>query len=372
LGRKTHRGGGLSWKKKLLFGIVTCVLVLGGLEGGARLLLDDPPAASLWIDRRRDAVSHWLPEQWDVYVGDPVLSWRNRPNLDREMDGVRYRINELGLRGGPVPRHKPPGVYRVLSLGESTTYGFGVPEEHSYGSVLERCLNHRRDDFEYQVLNAGVISYTMVQSLLYLEHEGLSFEPDAILLYHGVNEFLRAGHMRRRVEIPAEEFQGLTDWELLGSPDGPIEMADASLLRASRLYRWMAYWLRSAEPEDPGQESQGTVRREPVRRVPEPDRIRVLERLQSLSQEKGIQLLVIVPAYLEFDRHRSLLLGFTRDRDIHRFDAETVISGLGGERSAHFQDRFHPTSETHAALGQALCGYMDERLISVGAGGARP
>ena len=52
------------------------------------------------------------------------------------------RINSLGMRGEEMTLEKPPGVYRILCLGGSMTYGTGTSEsQHSYPAQLQTVLN---------------------------------------------------------------------------------------------------------------------------------------------------------------------------------------------------------------------------------------
>jgi hypothetical protein len=65
---------------------------------------------------------------------------------------VTYRLNGLGLRrDGEVAPAPPPGVCRVLAVGDAYTFGYGVPVADAYPAHLERLL----DAGGAEVLNAG-------------------------------------------------------------------------------------------------------------------------------------------------------------------------------------------------------------------------
>ena len=88
-------------------------------------------------------------------VADPRLSFAHRPNRSAFLMGVPISIDSAGLRDREFPREKPPGVYRIVWLGDSTTLGWGVPLDGTAPKILERELNatgHGR----FEVLNAGV------------------------------------------------------------------------------------------------------------------------------------------------------------------------------------------------------------------------
>ena len=92
-------------------------------------------------------------------------------------------------------RAKPPGVFRILSLGESTTFGDKLEATENYSYRLEELLNAdptlgRR----VEVWNCGIPAYSTYQSLRWLELDGLGFQPDLVLFYHEINDFLPTHH----------------------------------------------------------------------------------------------------------------------------------------------------------------------------------
>src|SRR5213082_3545313 len=49
----------------------------------------------------------------------------HRPNSEAFLMGVDVKINSLGLRNREISTAKPPGTYRIVVLGDSTTLGWG-------------------------------------------------------------------------------------------------------------------------------------------------------------------------------------------------------------------------------------------------------
>jgi hypothetical protein len=64
----------------------------------------------------------------EVYDPDPRLYWRLRPNQNcyTKVNHQRVRINSLGTRGPEFQPSKPPQTIRILSLGDSRTFGWGA------------------------------------------------------------------------------------------------------------------------------------------------------------------------------------------------------------------------------------------------------
>src|SRR5262249_20912445 len=82
------------------------------------------------------------------------------PGASALLQGVPVTINSKGLRDNEYDYEPRPGVTRILALGDSVTFGWGVRLEHTYPKVLERLLNHGASQGSYEVLNGGVGNYT--------------------------------------------------------------------------------------------------------------------------------------------------------------------------------------------------------------------
>lgn len=114
------------------------------------------------------------------YLFDPVLGWRNIPYFKASTFGYPLSINSKGLRDREYPYQKPAGVKRILVLGDSFAWGYGVGDEHIFTEVLEEKL--ASGEQKWEVINAGVSGYGTDQEYLFLKNEGLKYEPDIVLL----------------------------------------------------------------------------------------------------------------------------------------------------------------------------------------------
>ncbi len=111
------------------------------------------------------------------FAPDPHMAYRMVPGRGVSSLGVTFEINALGLRGPEVVKPKPPGVFRILVLGDSVTLGYGVPEEASYPRVLEQLARGGR----VEVINAGTSGHHTIDQVGFLEHYGLALEPDLVV-----------------------------------------------------------------------------------------------------------------------------------------------------------------------------------------------
>jgi lysophospholipase L1-like esterase len=96
---------------------------------------------------------------------------------------LEYVINGQGFRDREHPVGKAPGSYRILVLGDSVTFGYGVPGAETFPGVLESMLG---DGFE--VLNLGVGGYNPYNEAALLRDVGPGYEPDLVLVQFCVND----------------------------------------------------------------------------------------------------------------------------------------------------------------------------------------
>lgn len=102
---------------------------------------------------------------------------------------IDHRINQLNGRGPEVTMPKPAGVFRIVALGESTTFSIHTREAQSWPVVLEGRLNAEPGDHpRYEVLNFGTPRATSVYSLVAFATKVVHLQPDLLIAYHGVND----------------------------------------------------------------------------------------------------------------------------------------------------------------------------------------
>lgn len=123
-------------------------------------------------------------------VDNPQLSFAHAPNRSAFLMGVPVSISSAGLRDGEYSLAKPPGVYRIMMLGDSTTFGWGVRQEDTTAKFLERKLNGNLPAGfnKVEVMNTGVGNYDTVQEVTYYETIGYKYQPDLVVLVFFIND----------------------------------------------------------------------------------------------------------------------------------------------------------------------------------------
>ena len=131
-------------------------------------------------------------------VGEPRPSGYAPVNTNRR--AMRPR-NAQGYRDKERTPAKPPGVHRIVSLGDSFAWGASVEFEDAYPQRLERSLTRRRRE-NWEVVNLALPGMNTVDHAAQLTEEGFAYGPDVVLLGYVMNdsEDAQAAEARRAAD----------------------------------------------------------------------------------------------------------------------------------------------------------------------------
>ena len=124
-----------------------------------------------------------------IYRQDPDTAW----SLKRDYDGTfasflsAYKIHTSseGWRGHELAATPPAN--RIISIGDSNTFGYGVGDDECYPAQLEKRLREKLDPAA-EVVNTGVSGYDTVQERIVLEKRGMALKPSAVILQWNIND----------------------------------------------------------------------------------------------------------------------------------------------------------------------------------------
>ncbi len=98
-----------------------------------------------------------------------------------------WEINEKGYRGPNFEISKPEGMTRIIVFGGSSVFDTRSTKGEDWPHLVEGKL--REVGFaNVEVINAGVIGHTALESVGRLFAEGFIFEPDYVLIYNAWND----------------------------------------------------------------------------------------------------------------------------------------------------------------------------------------
>lgn len=119
-----------------------------------------------------------LPE--DMFYDDPAIGKLLRPGasvLAVNSDfAVPYEINSHGMRDKEYTSRKA-GKIRYLALGDSYTFGEGIPYGNRFADIPEEQLN------DIEILDAGIPGFGLDQELILLSKAVPSYSPDYVIIF---------------------------------------------------------------------------------------------------------------------------------------------------------------------------------------------
>ncbi len=234
----------------LLAAALSLLIGLGLVEAFLRLVYDP-------LEARPGAA----PPNWEasvsLYEPDPFLEYRLKPGLVvefvRQSDGatIAVRTNNLGFRDDRdyLPE-RPPGVRRVLLLGDSLVFGAGVAVEEAPAAQVEAALAARLDT-PVEVMGWGVPGYGQEQERRLLEAlDAPSYAPDLVLvLITTQNDFGRSLRLSTLADVAGGAAEPGSAGESgddppPGPPEPPPSLAERLKrpLRSLRTYRLLAVY----------------------------------------------------------------------------------------------------------------------------------
>lgn len=155
-----------SSRRRVGLAVLSVVLVLVALEGASQIA---------WRFFRK---TEPRPEYVDWFVYSRSVGWLPKPNFSGRPYLERRDFDESGRIAGDV---HADARRRILLIGDSCTYGYGVSTPETYAVVLESLLD------SVDVVNLGVPGYTSYQGARLLEG-AFDLQPDLVVAAFGFND----------------------------------------------------------------------------------------------------------------------------------------------------------------------------------------
>jgi len=160
----------------LLLTLVSLVIFVGLVELGVRLHSRSAIVYDIEMTRYANEIK--------IESENPRIGHIHRPGASAILMGVPVEINSDGQRDRDYPVERTQ-ARRIVVLGDSLTFAWGVPREQSFEFLLEEDLARHAPT---ELINFGVGNYNTDQQVTLFLEEGLKYEPDEVLLFYFIND----------------------------------------------------------------------------------------------------------------------------------------------------------------------------------------
>ncbi|WP_342347352.1 SGNH/GDSL hydrolase family protein [uncultured Nitrospira sp.] len=292
------------------------------------------------------------------HIHDPIytsfessedIPYIHKPNLLQARSRGLAVINtdSLGLRSktsGTVYGVKQAQEYRIAIVGDSVTFGEGIPDtEETFTEVLEQILNQQQNILTVKVFNFGVSAYSVKEMSAMLQHRMLAIQPDLVVMAIIPPDL---DLDRTPIIDSAGYLVGQNVAMLLDSPVGEV-------LRGVRLLYVLrdigSRWSSPPQYIDPLL-SHGEI----------PDSYRYIQQFRETADQYGLPSLIILLPRMEENAWGPLIDRLTQDT-IRHLD----LSYLSKEftMKEYMASRFdrHPSPPVHRRIGEAVAVYVEHQ-----------
>ena len=125
------------------------------------------------------------PERDRFWKYDSLLGWAHQPGQEGIFETPQFRtsvhINQNGLRDREHSYERSNDTRRILVIGDSFAWGYGVEVTQRFSQLLESSMS-------VEVINAAVSGYSTDQELLWFRSEGIKYDPDLVILVFAGND----------------------------------------------------------------------------------------------------------------------------------------------------------------------------------------
>ncbi len=315
------------WRQTILLAVCTSLISLVGAEGFLRAFdLADPPA----------------------FESNPQYGYLMRPNQSVSTRGHRFQINQSGFRGPDFTMPKPIGVFRLVFLGDSITYGGGeVPDQDLFVNRVASGLassEHRK----IEAINLSVPGWGIQNMAAFVTTRGL-FDPDLVIWVISSSDF-------RRPETSLEEngFLEQKSWSRLW-------YVSVTVLRIARFsLGGTNHWHKEPATLDQNLRSlHSTLRQMRQQNIPcavvvvpaakeSSAYIQDLNRFRSVSESLSVPFLETGPALKQYPSDRMFLDGYHLSARGHAAVGDAITSFL---RKSPFYGQAHHRYESDTPKG---------------------
>jgi lysophospholipase L1-like esterase len=301
-----------------------------------------------------------------------------KPNLRGVFEGQPLATNSRGQRDRDYDPAKPAGTVRIVALGDSSLFGWGVKGEETATEVLEEMLGSAPGLPPTEVINFATPGYnTAIEADVFIE-KALQYDPDVVLINFNTNDYDVPAFMK----VPPRDYATLRRSFLFDLLYSEYEAWTAVPRRELPVFDFATRTLTLEEADrldqDPGlpEEYRHMVGARGFERA--------MDRIVTTAKNHGIEVIVfdarpfagLHPTYVPNafrDSQRDLLERLSKEKGFHWLNTyRYFVDHLNANPEARFPRVFavsdsdsHPSVLAHRLSAQAVYDYLiEKRLLS--------
>lgn len=312
--------------RRILFAAFVVLAVFGGFEGFLR--------GTGWPHVPEGAEFTHKSVYW---VEPANLNLEATPHKER---GGSFRVSTdpNGLRAPLHTEAKPAGAWRVMTLGCSTTFGWGVDDNESYPARLEAIL--KEGGHESEVINAGQPGYTSFQGLWLWDKVLAKYSPDVVVFGYLVQD-------SRTVQY-SDYSQALLQQE--------DTFLKQQLLYKSKVYLWVQEQINARQIKAKESAEGG------VFRIPPDEYVANIRAFKERAEAVGAKF-VLFGFPLErsgyTEGHRQLLHAAADELQVPMYDPQADLERRSASETLYFpEDRGHANAAGNEVIAQGMAQFL--------------
>ena len=317
--------------KKVVFSLIMVVLIFGAAAAAVRVTYEPPSTEGVRFEHDK---IYWVQDSDQKETVNPHREVRGSFKVSTDQSGLRVPIHQT---------EKAEGTFRIMTLGCSTTFGWGVEDKESYPARLETHLLQRGHS-NIEVINGGQPGYTTFQGLWLWDKVLSKYDPDLVLVGYVVQDARKVAY--------SDISQATLQQE--------AEFFKQTVLNSSAFYQWLQRRINRVQTVQKEQSQQ-------VYRVDEELYLKNLRTFRSKIEGDGGRVVhfgfpLERVGYTE--QHRAILRLEAENAGVPHFDPSAAIEEATRSQTLYFpQDRGHANSEGCDLIAQMVADFLEEEKL---------
>lgn len=147
--------------------------------------------------------------EW-IFEYDKDKVYRLKKETVGRFAGHKVVTNSHGHRDSEIPTRKPENTIRILTLGDSISFGHGVSGDDTYTECMERMLNLTGNAYRFDVINTAVPGNSPFQEYHDLKRS-LMLDPDIVIIQFTLNDVVEPYRVFKRYGGKGKDYHLVED-----------------------------------------------------------------------------------------------------------------------------------------------------------------